>query len=262
MSVDLWPLPYDDFATFFLILVRVSVILFMFPFFNARVIPVTTKIGLAFIITLVLFPVTSISAREFPLTGWAMAQVILGETIIGMILGLMIQLFFEAIRLMGQLVGFQTGFAISNVIDPQNGIQISIFANMAYLVAMVIFLLLNGHHILLGAIRDSFEVMRIGSFKMDRQMISEVMGCTSDMFVIALKIGSPAIAALLFTKVAFGLVTKLMPQMNIMIVAFPVQIFIGLLFFGITLNVLLRYMEGYLSGLDDVILQIMTRING
>jgi len=262
MSVDLWPLPYDDFATFFLILVRVSVILFMFPFFNARVIPVTTKIGLALIITLVLFPVTSMSAREFPLTGWAMARVILGEMIIGMILGLMIQLFFEAIRLMGQLVGFQTGFAISNVIDPQNGIQISIFANMAYLVAMVIFLLLNGHHILLGAIRDSFEVMHIGSFNMDRQVVAEVMACTSDMFVIALKIGSPAIAALLFTKVAFGLVTKLMPQMNIMIVAFPVQIFIGLLFFGITLNVLLRYMEGYLSGLGDVILQIMARVNG
>jgi flagellar biosynthetic protein FliR len=260
--VDLWSLPYQNFTAFFMILIRVSVILFMFPFFNSRVIPVTSKIGLAFIITLVLFPVTAMPKEKFPLTVWAMAQIILGELIIGMILGLMVQLFFEGVRLMGQLVGFQTGFAITNIIDPQNGIQVSIFSNMAYLVAMVLFLLLNGHHILLRALRDSFEVIHMGSVRLDQQVMTELMARTSDMFVIALKIGAPAITALLFTKVAFGLVTKLMPQINIMIVAFPVQIVVGLLFFGITLSILLHCMEGYLSELGDLILHVMARMNG
>ena len=78
-----------------------------------------------------------------------------------------------------------------------------------------------------------------------------------DMFVIAIKIGAPAIAALLFTKVAFGLITKFIPQMNIMIVAFPVQIVIGLLFFGISLNVLLGFMERYLQGLGPLLMDTM-----
>jgi len=260
--VDIWPLPYHDFASFFLIFIRVSVILFMFPFFSAQVIPVFSKAGLALMITLVLYPVTSIPEGKFPFTGWEMAHIILGELMIGMILGLMIQLFFEGIRMMGQLVGFQTGFAITNVLDPQSGIQISILANMAYLVAMVIFLLLNGHHIALKAIRDSFEVIHIGSFRIDQQVVLEIMRHTSDMFLIALKIGAPAICALLLTKVAFGLVTKLMPQMNIMIVAFPIQIIVGLLFFGITLGIIHRCMEGYLLGLGDLILNLMKRING
>ena len=62
---------------------------------------------------------------------------------------------------MGQMVGFQTGFAITNVIDPQSGVQVSILANTAYLVAIILFLLLNGHHILLNAIRNSFDIINV-----------------------------------------------------------------------------------------------------
>ena len=77
------------------------------------------------------------------------------------------------------------------------------------------------------------------------------------MFAIAVKIGAPAIAALLFTNLAFGLIVKFIPQMNIMIVAFPVQITIGLLFFGVSLNVLLNFMETYLGDLGQMLLNTM-----
>jgi len=77
------------------------------------------------------------------------------------------------------------------------------------------------------------------------------------MFVIAIKIGAPAIAALLLVNVAFGLITKLIPQMNIMIVAFPVQIVMGLIFFGICLNVLLAFMETYLGDLGSLLINTM-----
>ncbi len=159
--------------------------------------------------------------------------------------------------MMGQLVGFQTGFAITNILDPQSGTQVSILSNIAYLVAMVLFLILNGHHILLNAIRESFEIINVGSLSLDRRIFQEIINASGDMFVIAIKIGAPAIAALLFTKVVFGLITKLIPQMNIMIVAFPVQIVIGLIFFGVCLNVILRFMERYLGDLDSLLINTM-----
>jgi flagellar biosynthetic protein FliR len=232
--------------------------LFVLPFFNARIIPILIKAGLALIVTIVLFPVIDTTMPEFPRTLWGMVQLILAELIVGMILGLLVQFFFEAIRIMGQLVGFQTGFAITNILDPQSGTQISIFSNMAYLVAMTMFLLLNGHHIVLGAMRESFEIIGVGGFSLGDRVFQNMMNLSADMFAIAIKIGAPAIAALLFTKVAFGLITKLMPQMNIMIVAFPVQIVIGLLFFGMCLHVLLRVMEGYLGGLGALLMNTMT----
>jgi flagellar biosynthetic protein FliR len=186
-----------------------------------------------------------------------MVQMITAELIIGMILGLLVRMLFEGIRMMGQLVGFQTGFAITNILDPQSGMQVSILSNMAYLVAMVIFLILNGHHILLNAIRESFEIINVGALSLDRRIFQEIINASGDMFVIAIKIGAPAIAALLFTKVVFGLITKLIPQMNIMIVAFPVQIIIGLIFFGVCLNVILRFMERYLGDLGSLLINTM-----
>ena len=159
--------------------------------------------------------------------------------------------------MMGQMVGFQTGFAICNIIDPQSGAQVSIFSNMAYLVAFTLFILLNGHHILLNAVRESFTILPVGSLSLKSEMFEKLLVLYGEMFAIAIKIGAPAIAALLFTKVAFGIITKLIPQLHIMIVAFPVQIVIGLFFFGISMNVLLGFMQRYLGGLGALLVNTM-----
>jgi len=255
--MDILSISYQEYKAFYLVLIRVSVILVMFPFFSARVIPNLTKAGLALVITIVLFPVIHNKMVEFPGTLLGIAQLILSEIIIGMTLGILVQIFFEGVRMMGQMVGFQTGFAITNVLDPQSGVQVSIFANMAYLLAIVLFLLLNGHHILLNALRDSFDIINVGSLSLNVGMLKKMTKISGEMFVIAVRIGAPPIAALLFTNVAFGLITKLMPQMNIMIVAFPVQICIGLFFFGISLNVLLRFTERYIEGLAPMLIHTM-----
>ena len=255
--MEIFTITYEEYKAFFLILIRVSAILVMFPFFSARVIPSIIKAGLALTITIIMFPVINTKLVEFPGTLLGMAQVILTEAIIGMILGLMVQIFFEGVRIMGQMVGFQTGFAITNVLDPQSGIQVSIFANTAYLCAIILFLLLNGHHILLNAVKDSFDIITVGSSGLNVGMLKKMTKLSGDMFLIAVKIGAPPIAALLFTNVAFGLITKLMPQMNIMIVAFPVQICIGLFFFGISLSVLLEFMKRYVEGLGPLLINSM-----
>ncbi|MBW1706337.1 MAG: flagellar biosynthetic protein FliR [Deltaproteobacteria bacterium] len=255
--MELFPIQYEEFKAFFLILIRVSVILFMFPIYSSRVIPVLAKAGLALTISIILFPVIDNKLFQFPNTLCGMFQMVTGELIIGIILGLLVQILFEGIRMMGQVVGFQTGFAITNILDPQSGMQVSILSNMAYLVAMVTFLVLNGHHILLNAIRESFEIINVGSLSLDRRIFQGIMHSAGDMFVIAIKIGAPAIAALLLVNVAFGLITKLIPQMNIMIVAFPVQIVMGLIFFGICLNVLLGFMETYLGNLGSLLINTL-----
>lgn len=255
--MELFHIPYPEFGRFFLILIRVGVVLFLLPFFNSKTIPMLIKAGLALMIALILFPVAEIHAGEFPATVPGLLQLAAGELIMGIVLGFVIQIFFEGVQLMGQMVGFQTGFSITNIIDPQHGSQVSILANMAYLVAIVLFLLLNGHHILLRALRESFEIVQVGALRLNGQVLQEVVRHSGSMFVVGIKIGAPAIAALLFAKVVFGLITKLIPQMNIMIVAFPVQIVIGLLFFGISLRVLLFFVERYTSDLGMLLMRTL-----
>ena len=254
---DLLGIPFPELKTFFLVLIRISIILFMLPVFNARVLPGLAKAGLAFIISLILLPVLRNSIGPFPETMVGIVHLVLAELIIGLILGLVVRTFFEAVRMMGHLVGFQTGFAITNVIDPQSGQRVSIFSNMADFMALILFLLLNGHHILLSAIKESFEVLPMGELDLKIGMLNRMIPILGSIFVIALKIGAPAIVALLCTKVAFGLITRFIPQMNIMIVAFPVQIVVGLIFFGICLNLVVGYMGRYLEDLHPLLINMM-----
>jgi flagellar biosynthetic protein FliR len=256
-TVDVLTIPFREVKIFFLVLIRVGIIFQMLPFFNANVIPIMAKAGLSLVITIILFPVINTKMVVLPPTIYGMAQFVLTEFIIGIILGLLVLVFFEGVRMMGQMVGFQTGFAITNIIDPQSGSQISILANLAYLVAIIFFLLLNGHHILLSAVKESFEIIPVGSSGLNFEMFNKLIPVYGDMFEIAVKIGAPAIAALLFTNLAFGIIVKFIPQMNIMIVAFPVQITIGLIFFGVSLNVLLHFMEAYLKNLGSLLINTM-----
>lgn len=260
--MDLIHLQYNEIKIFLFILIRVGVLLFLLPFFNSRVIPVLTKAGLALILTMILFPVSSSQIGSFPDTLWGISSLVMGELIIGMILGMLVQMFFEGIRIMGQLAGIETGFSIANVLDPQSGIQSSIMSNMAYLIALLLFLILNGHHVFLNAIRESFAIIQPGSVSLNRQIFNEIMKSSGDMFIIAVQISAPVIAAILFVQVAFGLITRLIPQMNIMVVAFPVQIVTGLFFFGVSLWVMLQFIERYVGGLNRQLMNMMMWIKG
>jgi flagellar biosynthetic protein FliR len=251
------PVNFDTIEGFFLVLTRLSVMVFMLPFFNTRVFPALVKAGLSLVLAIILFPVLSMGNSTFPGSLTAFAGLMAVELIVGMTLGLMVMAVFEGVRLMGQVVGFETGFAIANVFDPQSGAQISLLANFAFFVSMTLFLLFNGHHVLIQAMKESFELLPVGSMTMNPALVGQMLAVTSDIFVIALKIGAPAIAALFLTKVAFGLVTKLIPQMNIMIVAFPVQIAVGLFFFSICLTVLLHFMETHVEQLGAFLVGIM-----
>lgn len=252
-------MPFDiqTIERFFLILIRISVLIFMFPFFNSRIFPSIIKIGFSLFLSITLFPVVTMTLTGFPETILELAGLVAVEFTIGLILGLLVQVVFEGVRLMGHVVGFETGFAIANVFDPQSGAQISLLANFSYFTSMALFLLINGHHVLIYAMKESFDIVPMGTLAMDTRILGQVLSISGQMFLIAVKIGAPAIAALLLTKVGFGLITKLIPQMNIMIVGFPVQICVGLFFFGICLHVLLGFMETYVKELGHFLITTM-----
>ena len=256
------PTDIRTFGLFFLVLVRLSVFVFMFPFFNSRVFPPVIKAGLSVVLAVALFPALPLTGVTFPQSLLSLMGFVLVEFVMGLVLGLMVQFFFESIRIMGHIVGFETGFAIANVFDPQSGSQISLFANFSYFLAMALFLLINGHHVLIFAMKESFALIPMGGVTMDRGLLNQIISVSGRMFLIAVKIGAPAIAALMLVKVGFGLITKLVPQVNIMIVAFPVQIGVGLFFFGLCLEVLRRFMENYVGHLGRTLVDVMTRLGG
>lgn len=252
----------EQFKAFFLVLIRVSVVLFLFPIFGSNIVPVFVKAGLSLALSLLFFPIVYIDLSLFPKTALEFLIVVASELMIGMALGLTIRLFFAGVQLAGKLIGFQMGFAIINVMDPQSGTQVSIIDQIGYWVVLLVFLGLNGHHLMISALGESFHLVNIGVITLKPGFYSTLQSIAADLFVISIKIGSPAIAALLFVSAAFGISAKFAPQMNILIAAFPVKIIVGLIFFGISMQIIAAMTRTYVVSFYPLLLSLLTWVGG
>jgi len=205
------------------------------PVFDSKNIPALFKVGMSFVITAILFPVLELNNIPFITEAIPLVIRITGEIILGVLIGFSVKLTFAGIQLAGQLIGFQMGFAIANVIDPITSSQASIISMFMNIIAMLMFLTVNAHHWFLRALVESFHMVPPFGFQFNGSLMEQLTTFAGDMFVIAIKVGAPVIAALLLTTVALGLIARTVPQMNIFIVAMPIKIVVGLLFLGLSL---------------------------
>ncbi|MFH1155832.1 MAG: flagellar biosynthetic protein FliR [Pseudomonadota bacterium] len=247
----------ESYKVYFLVLARISVVLFMMPMFSTTMMPALPKAGLAMVISLLIYSVVDVDPALFPDTALETGLLLITELMLGVVLSLSIRLFFGAAQLAGQVIGFQMGFSMINVVDPQSGANISIMEELAYWVTVLIFLSLNGHHVILMALIDSFKLVRPGVFVFQPVMVSQVLEMTTQMFALGIKIGAPVIAALLFTSTAFGLTAKFSPQMNVMIIAFPIKIVIGLALFGLSMQITVLVTTQYIGHLKEMLMGLL-----
>lgn len=248
-----------EFMAFLLILVRVSIILFMAPIFGSLLVPLHVKAALSMILAMILLTTLKVEVTSFPWDLVTFVPYILSEVFVGLSLTLLIRMMLEGIQIAGQYMGFQMGFAIVNVVDPQSGDQASVLAQLTYVFALILFLTLNGHYIIIKGLVESFELVPPGQPVFSPTVFNEISGGMTKMFVIALKIAAPSLAVLFFTKVAMGIVAKTVPQMNVLFVGMPLYIVIGMFIFGLSLNFFVPILSRAVADLDG---SVMTLLRG
>ena len=212
------------------------------PMFESKNISTTVKVllslALAFMIQpIVRFQVPGVFNLHLLITG------ILGEILIGMIIGYTTRLVFSAIELAGLIAGRQMGFAMARSMDPMSQEQIPIISEFKNLMAILVFLGVNAHHFFIRAVVDSFKVAPPLGIGFRLETGNELIRLTGEMFVLSLKVGAPLIGALLLTTTAIGLVAKTVKGMNVFIVGLPVKIFVGLMFFASSLSYFISYYQ-------------------
>ncbi|HYA15758.1 MAG TPA: flagellar biosynthetic protein FliR [Syntrophales bacterium] len=242
---------------FILTFLRVSAMIITIPILGDVTVPARVKVGLALLISFLIFPFVQTGVWRLSSDIFSLILRMAGEIMIGVMVGFAGRLIFDGIQLAGQLIGFQMGFSIVNVIDPVNNEQVSIISQFQYLIAMLIFLVMNGHHIFLYAIAESFRILPPLGFHFSGELMQLVLVFVRNMLEVAIKTGAPIIAVLLFMSVGMGLVARTVPQINIFIVGFPLQIAIGLIGIGVTLPIFLRVVEGYFSNLEGEIISLL-----
>ena len=252
----LFSLPLPQVQAAVLVFIRIGAILITAPLFGSRNVPLKLKAGLSLVLTLAIFPV--VGFKEVYLTSVpSLVSAMVGEVLIGVIIGFTARLIFAAVQLAGELVGFQMGFGIVNVIDPQTSTQFSIIAQFQNIITLLIFLALDAHYWFILAISKSFELIQPLGFCFTDSLMEAIISLSCDMFVIAAKVAAPVIAVLFFTSVALGLIARTVPQMNIFIVGFPIKIAIGLLGVGFSLPLLSYLLRNLFQRMGDDIILLM-----
>ncbi len=217
------------------ILLRISIVLFMLPVFSSAGVPAVLKALIVISLSVMLFPVVRQNMRPIPLEYASLAIVVIGELIYGILFSLSMMLIFSAFQLAGELIGFEMGFGFSQTADPMTGSKFTVLSVWTQLLATMIFFSVNGHHMVLKLLIESFKTIPIGSFALDSGLFAKILILSGMLFTLAVKLAAPVLSVLILTQVGLGLMSKFAPQLNIQVISFPVTITIGFVFFGITL---------------------------
>ncbi|MBF0161035.1 MAG: flagellar biosynthetic protein FliR [Magnetococcales bacterium] len=221
-----------------LVMARVSGIFLSAPFFSRTAGPTRIKALLIIVLTIVLYPLVSPWSHEGQGNMPYMLYAAVVELAIGIVIGLLVQWVLLAAQVAGSVLGFQMGLSMAMVMDPTSGIQEGVLSNMLYLTGLMLFLAMNGHHMLLEGLARSFHVLPLGQgLPGGNALLEAAVTAVLGMFKLALLIAAPIITFTTVLYLGMGLINKAAPQIQVFFLSMPVAQMIGVLALGLYLTV-------------------------
>lgn len=254
--MDFFDLLQNHIAAFLLMMTRISGLCIIAPFFGSQNIPVRLRVGLTFIMAMLLFPVIDqkFPVDELPPTMLGYMISVIGELFVGWLIGMVAYIVIVAINMAGKIMDMQVGFAMVNVMDPTTNQQNALIGSFLYNLCIIIFLVVNGHHMLLGALVGSFESIPMGGVGMSMDLSRLMIDFTNGIFLTGMKVALPVTFAILMINVALGVLARTMPQMNIFVIGIPMHLMIGVF-------VLMMLVPFYIVFLDVVFDEIYANVS-
>lgn len=227
------------FAAYFWPFVRILAMFTAAPLLYHKSIPHRLKLAFAAVITLIIAPTLPPASGE---PGWLLVQ----QLLIGLSIGLGLQLIFAAFEVAGDLLGLQMGLSFASFIDPQNSTSSPLIGSLLNLIATLVFLAINGHLMMIAGIAESFSVIPIGSDSPSAANWHALALLGSEMFRVGLHLALPVLATMLILNLALGVLARAAPQLNIFAVGFPATILIGLTAFALIMPMTAPFLESAL----------------
>ncbi|MEZ4649001.1 MAG: flagellar biosynthetic protein FliR [Candidatus Eisenbacteria bacterium] len=230
------------------------------PLFAPQRAPIQVVLLLSLATTFALFP-TIDPVAWMPDGGFFGLILLLGrEVLLGGLLGVVAGITFVAIRFAGSLIGIQMGVAMAGLFDPASGEQMPLVGRFLEVYAILLFLALDGHHILLRALAFSLHRVGPGSFPGGPDLVAVAGALGSAVFLLALQVGAPIVAALFLTDAALGFVARAVPQMNVFLIGIPAKIGVGMVFLIVSSPLLGFFVKAQVGQIEGQLLAILRGI--
>ncbi len=232
-----WP----EAVTFLMVLARTGGLMVSAPFWGGRVVPGLIKAVFSVGISVAIYPL--VKTAHLPageITGAASLLGLLlavgGEILVGIALGWSAQIFFSGMRLAGQQIETRMGLSLASLIDPQGGAPSALFSVLLELTATLVFLALNGHYLLVRALASSYSFFPLAGAK--TAVVSVLVSAAAGIFSIGFQVSAPIMVGLVLSDIVLGIVNRVVPQMNVFVVALPLQFLFGMLLLVFSLPVI------------------------
>jgi flagellar biosynthetic protein FliR len=214
--------------------VRLSGLMLFAPFFGSTVIPVRVKAGLVLVLSLLLFPTVGHGIGAYTISEWPV--LIITEFLIGIGMGIAVNIVFEATQLAGDILGVQMGYSLVNILDPQTQVNTTVIPLFYQSMVMLLFLRMDVHYWLLRGIANSFVYMPPGTSHLSGLFTKGVLLTVGTMFGLGVQIAAPVLSATLVTDILLGLVGKASPQMPLMLLGPAIKSLLGIVLLIATLK--------------------------
>ena len=233
----------NGFDVFLLVFVRMTGLFVIAPIFGRKNIPSYLKIGFSFFLAIILVnTITFKSLGSFD-NIFEYMLIVLKEFLVGITIGYISYLVFSSVYVAGQLIDMEIGFGMVNVLDPVSNIQVPITSNFYFIISMLVFMSFNGHHMLIKALFDSYNLIPLGGAVFNKALLGHLIVIFADIFIIGFKIAAPIIVAILLTDITLGIISRTIPQLNVFVVGMPLKIIIGIIVIIATIPAFLSLTE-------------------
>jgi flagellar biosynthesis protein FliR len=207
--------------------IRIGACLMMAPIFGANFVPARARLILAGAVTLIVAPLVPIPDIE--VFSAASVVVTVHQILIGFAMAFVLQLIFDALAMGGQLLSNTMGLGFAFNVDPLRGVSTPVLGQLYMIMVTLTFLAIDGHLVLIEMLADGFKTLPIGMSGLDGPMIWHVVEWGSQLFAGALTVALPGMAALLVVNLAFGVISRAAPSLNLFAVGFPITLIAGLI---------------------------------
>lgn len=229
---------------------RIGTMFMVAPVTGSTNVPIRVRLMLSLAVTAIVLPLLPAPPQVTPFS-WPAIAIIMQQVLIGAAMGFALMLVFGAIVTGGQLIAMQMGLGFASMVDPQNGTQVPVLSQLYVLLTTLLFLGMDGHLVLIRLLVESFELLPVADVGLDRDAMFAIAGWGTQMFAGALWLALPAMASLLVVNIAFGVMARSAPQLNIFAIGFPVAMMMGFVVILYTLpNVVPQFARILEQGFD------------
>ncbi|MCE5198772.1 MAG: flagellar biosynthetic protein FliR [Armatimonadota bacterium] len=244
--------------TFLLVLSRVAGIFTSAPIFGNMNVAKPVRLAIAVALTLVFLPMAKYNAPTFDFLPFALALV--KEAFIGILMGFLASMMFSAIQMAGAFIDLSMGFGMGQMVDPMTKEHDAVIGQLQNLTATMVFLAVNGHHLMIRGLAESFAILPLGQMSFGQDSANNILQMFAGIMLAALRIAAPVVGAIFLTDVALGILNRTVPQLNVFVVGFPVKLAVGLFATVAVLPLSVVVMTNLFGGLHNDLLVLLKHI--